>query len=359
VARSPSQLELDAQSDRIEQVLAAHRLPVRVAGGTVTPRWVRYHFTVAPGARLTAIRSLAEELALALGAPAVRLAREGGALALEVPREDSAPVRLLPLLRGLPALPPATACLGLADDGRPLLIRLPSPEVAHILVAGATGSGKTELLRTLALSLALTQRQAQLQMLLIDPKRRGLAPLERWPHCLAPVVAEPAAALAWLGRLVAEMERRDRAACPPVPPSGASGGQSGERTGGQQSPRVVIVVDELAELLTLAGKPAEAALTRLAQRGREAGLHLVAGVQKPAAALVGPLLKANFPVRLVGRVTSAEDARVASGLAGSGAERLLGRGDFLAVAAGRVTRFQAAWMAPEDWRALAAAGGLV
>ena len=122
--------------------------------------------------------------------------------------------------------------------------------------------------------------------------------------------------------------------------------------------RGVFVVFYLALWLALAVKSAAAALTRLAQRGREAGLHLVAGVQKPAAALVGPLLKANFPVRLVGRVASAEDARVASGLAGSGAERLLGRGDFLAVAAGRVIRFQAAWMAPEDWRSLAAAGQL-
>ncbi|MBL8058276.1 MAG: DNA translocase FtsK [Anaerolineales bacterium] len=337
MARPPSQSELDAHSDRIEQVLAAHRLPVQVQGGTVTPRWVRYHFTAAPGARLSAIRGLAEELALALEAPAVRVAREGGTLALEVPRAEPAPVRLLPLLRGLPALPPSTACLGLAEDGRPLLIRLASPEVAHLLVAGTTGSGKTELLRSLALSLALTHRQAHLQLVLIDPKRRGLAPLERWPHCLAPVIAEPAAIRAWLERLVGEMERRDRA--------------------GATDPRLVIVVDELADLLAVAGKPAEAALTRLAQRGREAGLHLVAGLQKPAAAVVGPLLKANFPVRLVGRVASAEDARVASGRAGSGAERLLGRGDFLAAAAGGLTRFQAAWVAPDDWR-LAAGGGL-
>jgi S-DNA-T family DNA segregation ATPase FtsK/SpoIIIE len=346
VSRVPSQDELDAQSDRIERVLAAHRVPVQVQGGTVTPRWVRYHFTAAPQARLTAIRGLSEELALALGAPAVRLAREAGTLTLEVPREDPAPVRLLPLLRGLPAMPASTACLGLAEDGRPLLIRLAAPQVAHVLIAGTTGSGKTELLRSLLLSLALTQRQSQLQLLLIDPKRRGLRPLEDQPHCLAPVVAEPPAMLAWLNRLVAEMERRDRAACP----------RSYGRTGGQTAPRIVIAVDELAEVLALAGKPAEIALTRLAQRGREAGLHLIAGLQKPSAVVVGPLLKANFPVRLVGRVTSAEDARVAAGVAGSGAEHLLGRGDFLAVAAGQVTRFQAAWVAPEDWQRLPDSG---
>jgi S-DNA-T family DNA segregation ATPase FtsK/SpoIIIE len=90
-------------------------------------------------------------------------------------------------------------------------------------------------------------------------------------------------------------------------------------------------------------------LTRLAQRGREAGLHLVIGVQKPSTAALGPMLKANFPVRLVGRVASAEDARVAAGQAASGAERLLGRGDFVAVAGGQTVHFQAAWVSPEEW----------
>jgi S-DNA-T family DNA segregation ATPase FtsK/SpoIIIE len=109
------------------------------------------------------------------------------------------------------------------------------------------------------------------------------------------------------------------------------------------------VVDELLDLLEAGGKPVEAALTRVAQRGREAGIHLVAGAQKPSSAALGPMLKANFPVRLVGRVGSADDARVASGVAGSGAEKLMGRGDFLAVACGEVTRFQAAWVPPRDW----------
>ena len=101
--------ELEAHSDRIEQVLAAHRVPVQVHGGTVTPRWVRYHFTAAPGARLASIRQLTEELAVALEAPAVRVTRAEGGLALEVPRADAQPVRLKTLLRGLPRVPAATA----------------------------------------------------------------------------------------------------------------------------------------------------------------------------------------------------------------------------------------------------------
>jgi S-DNA-T family DNA segregation ATPase FtsK/SpoIIIE len=145
------------------------------------------------------------------------------------------------------------------------------------------------------------------------------------------VAVEADEALALLQRLVHEMERRDQAQI--------------------NSPQILIVVDELLDLLDAnqGGKRVEAALTRLTQRGREAGLHVVAGAQKPSTALLGPLLKANFPVRLVGRVTSAEDARVASGQSGSGAEKLAGRGDFIAVTGGQTTHFQAAWIPQRDW----------
>jgi len=111
---------------------------------------------------------------------------------------------------------------------------------------------------------------------------------------------------------------------------------------------VVVVIDELADLLMTGGKAVQWALTRLTQRGREAGIHVVAATQKPTTAVLGPLVKANFPVRLVGRVTSIEDARTATGWSGTGAERLLGRGDFLAVAEGRVVRFQVAHISPTE-----------
>jgi S-DNA-T family DNA segregation ATPase FtsK/SpoIIIE len=326
---------LNFQADRIESVLASHRVPARVDGGTVSPRWVRFNITPALGARIATVRNLSEELALALGAQDVRVARAGEELTVEMPRTDAEPVRLLSLMRNVANVPPLTGCLGIADDGRPLLLRLPSPDVAHVLVAGTTGSGKTELMRTLILSLAMTNRQSKLQIALIDPKRRGFAPLAALPHVIEDVATTLDAILGLLHRLLGEMERRDH--------------------DGISSPHIVVAVDELLDVLALdgvgargAGKEVEAALTRIAQRGREAGLHLVAGAQKPSAAVIGPLLKANFPTRLVGRVGSAEDARVATGLAGSGAEKLLGQGDFLAVAAGQTVRFQAAWTSAQD-----------
>jgi S-DNA-T family DNA segregation ATPase FtsK/SpoIIIE len=331
---TPTHDYLNFQADRIERVLASHRVPARVHGGAVSPRWIRFLLTPALGARIATVRNLSEEIALALGTPEVRVGREGESLSVEMPRTDPEPVRLLPLLRGLGGIPPLTACMGLTDEGRPLLLRMPSPDVAHVLIAGTTGSGKTELMRTLLASLALTNRQSKLQMVLIDPKRRGFLPLGGFPHLLDDIAADAASAMRLLDRLVAEMERRDAA--------------------GISSPHIVVAVDELLDLLAVGGKPVELALTRIAQRGREAGLHLVAGAQKPSSSALGGMLKANFPVRLVGRVGSAEDARVAAGISGTGAEKLTGRGDFIAIASGQTIRFQAAWIPTQDWHTLTA-----
>lgn len=323
---------LNFQADRIERVLASHRVPVRVHGGSVTPRWIRFMVTPSMGARIASVRNLSEELAMALGAQEVRVEREGESLTVEMPRPDAEPVRLWSLMQNIGQLPPHTACLGVTDDGRPLLMRLTSPDVAHVLVAGATGSGKTELMRSMLISLALTNRQSKLQMALIDPKSRGFLPLAGLPHLIEGIASDPTSALNLLHRLIAEMERRDRE--------------------NLSSPRIVVAIDELLDLLAVGGKPVEGALTRIAQRGREAGLHLIAGAQKPSTAALGPMLKANFPMRLVGRVGSAEDARVASGTAGSGAEKLLGRGDYIAIGAGLSLRFQAAWIPAQDWASI-------
>src|SRR5687767_5218884 len=191
---TPSEDTLNFQADRIERVLASHRVPVRVHGGSVTPRWVRFLLTPALGAKVSTVRNLSEELAMALGADDVRVARDGESIAVEVPRADAEPVRLLPLLHSIPTLPTLTACLGITDDGRPLLLRLPSADVAHVLVAGTTGSGKTELIRSLLVSLALTNRQSRLQLALIDPKQRGLLPLAGLPHLMDAVATDAAMA---------------------------------------------------------------------------------------------------------------------------------------------------------------------
>lgn len=325
---------LNMQADCIEAVLARHKVNGRVEGGTVTPRFIRFQLTTQMGTKVNKVAALAEEIALALGMREARVYRQNGGINVEVPLAKAEPVRLLPLCQRLQTIPPATAVLGVEGSGTPLLLRLTAPDVAHVLVAGTTGSGKTALVRTLLTSLAMHNRQGELQLVLIDPKGgRGFGPLTKLPHVLGAMTTTPEEAIARLRWLVQEMERRDR-----------------EQV---SRPVLIVAVDELADLLQTGGREVEALLTRLSQRGREAGIHLVAATQKPTAALIGAAMKANFPVRLVGAVASRDEARFASGITDSGAEKLEGKGDFLLVTKGEQVRFQAAWLGPKDLTAIA------
>lgn len=319
---------LEQQADTIEMVLASQRVPGRVFSMTVAPRVVRFSLATSLGTKVQRISGLAEEIALALGVSSARIVRSDGALQVEVPRAEPGKVELETLLREMPAPPPpCTAVLGVDEAGSPLLLRLPSPDVAHVLIAGTTGSGKTALLRTLLASLAMHNRSSALQIVLIDPKGRGLGMLADLPHRQGPLAREIWDVIDVLHRVVAEMERRDRRK--------------------MREPRLIVAIDEVAELAMLAGDRVLNLLTRLTQRGREAGIHVIASTQKPTAAVLGSLAKANFPVRLVGSVGSPEEAKVATGIAGSGAEKLTGHGDFLLVSKGQTIRFQAAWISPE------------
>ena len=319
---------LERQADAIEWVLGSHGVQAVVAGGTVGPRLVRFCLHPAPGVRVSRLVNLSEELALALSAPACRLTRQHGQVVLELPRLDAPAVRLPTVTRLLTPVPRETALLGLDEEGRALGLRLSSPDVAHVLVAGTTGSGKTALLQAMALSLAQHNPAAALQLVLIDPQGRGLGALATLPHVRA-VATEAAASAEALHSLVAELEDRARRQI--------------------VYPRVVVVMDELADVVR--AEDAREALVRLVSRGRAVGLHVVAATQKPTVAAVGSLVQTNFPTRIVGRVASAADARVAAGRGGIGAESLLGRGDFLLVSGGTVVRFQGAYEDPAALRA--------
>ncbi len=323
--------ELEFKADQIEMVLHQHKAPGRVTGGNVTPRWIQFLLQTAPGVKVNRVESLSREIALALGTQTARVTTQGTAVRIDVPRTDPQPVKLMTLCGRIPAerIPAGTALLGLADDGAPLLIRLPSPEVAHVLVAGTTGSGKTALLQSMIASLALWNHRKQLQFVLIDPKGRAFEPLKTLPHLLSKeIVTQPDRAVAALQNLIGVMEQRDQ--------------------NHLVEPRVVVVIDELADLVQTAGQMVLDQLGRLVQRGREAGIHVVAATQKPSSAVIGSVVKANFPVRLVGRVVSGDDARVAAGIGGTGAEKLTGSGDFLAVTGPGVIRFQAAYVSANE-----------
>jgi S-DNA-T family DNA segregation ATPase FtsK/SpoIIIE len=235
-AMALSRASLNEMCNRIETVLTRHRLQVRVEGATVTPRLLQFHLLTPVGVKVNKITGLSEEIALALNSREARVYRSNGKINVEVPRRNTAPIKLLPLCQEIEA-PAATAILGVESTGAPLLLRLPSPDVVHILIAGTTGSGKTALARTLLASLAYFNAPSALQMILIDPKGRGFGPLAQLPHVQGKVVATPDEGAARLAQVVAEMERRDHA--------------------NLRAPLLVVAIDELADLLQTGGKAVE------------------------------------------------------------------------------------------------------
>ena len=217
----------------------------------MTPRYVQFQVALQVGCRVKHVKNLAEEIALALGKREARVYRSGSDVNVEVPRVRSEPVRLIPLANRVSQVPPYTAILGVEENGTPLLIRLPAPDVAHILIAGTTGSGKTALARTLLTSIAMHNSPNELRILLIDPKGRGFRPLVGFPHVAGDVSSTAEEAVTRLDEVIVEMERRDHS--------------------GLRRPLLVVAVDELADLLLTGGKAAEDRLTRISQRRTRGG----------------------------------------------------------------------------------------
>lgn len=178
---SELRLYLEHQADRVEAVLAAHRAPGRVTGGTISPQLVRFDVIPAPHIRIAQIESLQQDLALALHVPQLNVTRDRGQIVLEFTRPNAQPMVFRDMIDNLAPLPVGTMLLGLSADGMPLLARLGAPEVAHVLISGTTGAGKSVLMRTMALSLAQANRPDVVGMLAIDPKNRAF-PGARWPH---------------------------------------------------------------------------------------------------------------------------------------------------------------------------------
>lgn len=213
---------------------------------------------------------------------------------------------------------PGTALLGVATDGVPLMIRLASPDVTHVLISGAKNSGKTEIVRTILASIVLYQKPREIQMLLMDPGGTEFEFLANGPHLLGDIATTPERGLQHVRWLENELDRREN-----------------ERVA---RPRLVVVVDEIAEFLTHGGREFQVHLSRLARRGRTAGISLIVCTNKANASDLSASLRSSFPVRLIGKHSGTND----------GADKLAGRGDFILMAGGERVRFQAAYLPPED-----------
>jgi S-DNA-T family DNA segregation ATPase FtsK/SpoIIIE len=272
------------------------------------------------GTKVSQVMALSNDIALAVGNDHARLTQSGGRLIVQIPYGARQKVTVESLFAT--ERPPYTAMLGCDLYGNPLGITITDADKPHVLVAGTTGSGKTALAQAMVMSLVKQHRKNELRLVVIDPK--GERPEWFEPFIkghLGPVdvARAPETAIQDLRTVVAHMEK----VVQPVT-------------------RIVVYVDEVADLIMSGGGEAQEMLTRIAQRGRSAGIHLIVSTQKPSAKTLGPLLTANLPVRLVGRVVNASDSALACGQAGCGAEKLLGNGDFLMINGSQVTRFQAA-----------------
>lgn len=279
--------------------------------------------------------ALGADVLHSLGGGKLHVSHESGRWQVRVQARDALPVSLAALQQLVPALPPITAVLGLSLEGQPVVLDLQQSDVSHVLVCGGENAGKTTLLQSMVLSLAQTNRQARMQLLIIDHapdddirESSVWEPFQQLPHLLSPIlrqVVETADALAFL---VEEMDYRLR-----------------QRV---ETPAIVVVIDRLVSLLEDGGQPMLDPLVRLAQRGADAGIHLLTATRHPDANVLDNLLRANLNLRIVGQVADARVARAATGLPDSQAEYLLGAGDFLAVAGEDVVQFQAAACAPRD-----------
>ncbi len=319
---------LDHQADGIEYTLHSHGIAAEVVGGNISPRLIQFHIRLEAGTKYSRVAALAEDLALALNVPHCRITREGYTVKIEVPRPDPVAVRLFPLMRNLTGeLPENAPVLGLDECGVPLLVRLGSPDISHMLIAGGTGSGKTVLTRSMIASLALQNPPEHLRLLLIDTKGKAYSQFEGLPNLICPIVNDSLDALHRLRWVVRHIEKREEQ--------------------GINSPALAVFVDEMAELATVNSRELEQTITRIVQSGHEVGIHIIACAKQLSPALLN-VARNSWPTRIVGRTANQEEAKAASGIANSGAEKLMGQGDFLLFAKEEAVRLQAAHISPAE-----------
>ena len=328
--------QLEVQSIQIEEFMTRHDVPGEVAGGTVRSQWVNFDLNTQISAGLDKLRHLGTELASTLGASNVSIIQQDDRLRIAVKQPKTHAVDLLDLMEALSVNTRMTATLGLDVADRPVLLNLLADDIVNILVAGDSEAGKTALLRTFALSLALRNKQSQVQMAILDvgDANRGgknkptLYPLNYLPHVMFNIVENFREAADALAFLVSEVNYRIEQAV--------------------AWPLLILIIDNADHLVEMGGQPIIESLTYLLEEGENAGMRIVLGASKPDSASLRPLLKNTMPVRLVGRVADASAARAVTGVPDSQAEYLMGQGDFIAVSNGMILPFQAAYINDYD-----------
>lgn len=329
--------------------LATFNIPARITNICVGPVITRFELQPAQGIRVNRITSLNQDIALALAAPLVRIEAPipgKAAIGIEIPNKNAAQVLLREVIESdefRAERSPIAFALGKDIAGRIICANL--EKMPHLLIAGATGSGKSVCINDIILSMVYKASPSELKLVLIDPKvveMRVYAPL---PHLMLPVVTDPKKAAGALKWAVLQMEQRYQNMAKINARDINRYNSLVEES--ERLPKLVVIIDELADLMMVAAKDVEESICRIAQLGRAAGVHLIVATQRPSTDIITGLIKANIPVRIAFAVASGIDSRVI--LDTTGAEKLLGRGDMLFhKSAGKPIRAQGAFVSDEE-----------
>jgi S-DNA-T family DNA segregation ATPase FtsK/SpoIIIE len=342
--------QVQKNDDASRAVLLEDTLSSFGVGGKVVhiergPAITRYELKPERGVKIARISSLADDIALALAATSIRIEAPipgKSAVGIEVPNSTVSVVAIREILEALPnrgTIPPLPMALGKDITGRPVIGDL--GKMPHLLVAGATGSGKSVCLNTIIASLLVSATPKQVQLLMIDPKRVELIVYNGIPHLVTDVVTDPRMAAGALFDMTKKMDERyerfARAGVRKIEEYNA-------KFPDEPLPHVVIVIDELADLMLIAPAKVETTICRLAQLARATGIHLVVATQRPSVDVITGIIKANIPSRISFAVSSQIDSRTILDM--PGAERLLGRGDmlYLPIDAPKPVRVQGAFV---------------
>lgn len=330
----------------LERTLADFRIQARVVQIDTGPVVAMYELELAPGVKVSQIHALAHDMARVLKAPAVRVVAPipgKNTIGVEVPNIDKEKVRLRELLAlagNSVARTTLPLCLGKDASGNPLVVDLAT--MPHLLIAGTTGSGKSVCISALVMSILMTQRPDRVKLILVDPKMVELSVFRDVPHLMCPIVTDMQQAEMILDWAATKMDERYEL----LAEAGVRNIQAYNQLGPDQImarfnpttedeagriprylPHIIIVIDELADLMMVAAKNVEHHLSRLAQKSRAVGIHIIVATQRPQANIVTGLIKSNIPCRIAFRVASRMDSRIV--LDQNGAEVLMGAGDML------------------------------
>ena len=344
--------EIRINQERLESAMRSFGINAAVVAVTRGPSVTRYDIELEQGVKLARITNLAGDLALALGVENVRIAPitdKISTVGIEVPNKIVSPVYLRDVIdspRFANAESKLSFSLGKDISGECIVGNI--AKLPHLLIAGTTGSGKSVCMNSLILSLLYKARPDEVRLIMIDPKMVELGIYNGIPHLYVPVVTDPKKAAGALQWSVVEMLKRYRAFSEAGVRDLGSYNKHCQANGGATLPRVVIVIDELADLMMVASKEVEESICRVAQMGRAAGMHLVIATQRPSADVITGLMKANIPSRIAFAVSSAMESRII--LDQGGAEKLIGMGDmlFAPVGGGKPTRIQGSFVSDEE-----------